>query len=99
MINRASIAKMRDGAILVNTARGGLVDEQAVLEAVNAGKLSAAGLDSFQNEPLIEGHVFTGAPNVILTPHIGGVTSDAYVGMGTGAARNILEVLKTTGPN
>lgn len=93
MINRESIAKMRDGAILVNTARGGLVDEEAVVEALKTGKLRAAGLDSFANEPLADGHIFGGVPNAILTPHIGGVTSDAYVAMGVGAARNVLAVL------
>ena len=93
MINRETLAKMRDGAILVNTARGGLVDEQALVEALKAGKLRAAGLDSFQVEPLAAPHVFQGVPNVILTPHTGGVTSDAYVSMGTAAARNILAVL------
>jgi D-3-phosphoglycerate dehydrogenase len=93
MINRESIATMRDGAILVNTARGGLVDEEAVVEALKTGKLRAAGLDSFQNEPLSGAHVFSGIPNAILSPHIGGVTSDAYVAMGVGAARNVLAVL------
>lgn len=96
MVNRESIAKMRDGAILVNTARGGLVDEQAIVEAIKAGKLRAAALDSFQNEPLSGEHIFSNVQNVILTPHIGGVTSDAYVGMGVAAARNVLAVLNET---
>ncbi|HVL75211.1 MAG TPA: hydroxyacid dehydrogenase [Noviherbaspirillum sp.] len=93
MISRDAIGKMRDGAILVNTARGGLVDEEAVLEALQSGKLRAAGLDSFQREPLVGGHLFTNVDNAILSPHIGGVTADAYIGMGCGAARNILAVL------
>jgi D-3-phosphoglycerate dehydrogenase len=93
MINRGSIAQMRDGAILVNTARGGLVDEEAVVEAIKAGKLRAAGLDSFASEPLIGSHIFSGVPNVMLTPHVGGVTSDAYVAMGVAAANNVLTVL------
>ena len=93
MINRDTLAKMKDGAILVNTARGGLIDEPALLEAVTSGKLRAVGLDSFQVEPMAAPHIFHGVPNVILTPHTGGVTSDAYVSMGTAAARNILSVL------
>ncbi len=93
MINRAALARMRDGAILVNTARGGLVDEQALIAALQRGKLRAAGLDSFQAEPLVGSHAFGGVPNLILTPHVGGVTSDAYISMGIAAARNILEVL------
>jgi D-3-phosphoglycerate dehydrogenase len=93
MINRETLAKMKDGAILVNTARGGLIDEPALLEAVQSGKLRAVGLDSFQVEPMTAPHIFHGVPNIILTPHTGGVTSDAYVSMGTAAARNILSVL------
>ena len=93
MIDRNTLAKMKDGAILVNTARGGLVDEAALVEAVKSGKLRSVGLDSFQVEPMVAPHAFHGVADVILTPHTGGVTSDAYVSMGTAAARNILAVL------
>jgi len=93
MIDGESLSRMKKGAILVNTARGGLVDEAALTEAIKAGKLRAAGLDSFQVEPMTAPHIFHGIPEVILTPHTGGVTSDAYVSMGTAAARNILAVL------
>ena len=93
MLNAATLATMRPGAIVVNTARGGLIDEAALADALRSGALRAAGLDSFQVEPFAAGHPFTEIPNVILSPHIGGVTSDAYVGMGTAAARNVLAVL------
>jgi D-3-phosphoglycerate dehydrogenase len=93
MINRESLATMRTGSILVNTARGGLVDEDALVEAIRAGKLRGAGLDSFQSEPMPVPHAFQNAAEILLTPHTGGVTSDAYVSMGTAAARNILAVL------
>ena len=93
MLNAATLATMRPGAIVVNTARGGLIDEAALADALKSGALRAAGLDSFQVEPFAAGHPFTAIPNVILSPHIGGVTSDAYVGMGTAAARNVLAVL------
>jgi len=93
MLNAATLATMRLGAIVVNTARGGLIDEAALAGALRSGALRAAGLDSFQVEPFAAGHPFTALPNVILSPHIGGVTSDAYVGMGTAAARNVLAVL------
>jgi len=93
MINRDSLATMRDGAILVNTGRGGLIDEAALLEALASGKLRAAGLDAFATEPLVGEHAFRAVPNVILSPHIGGVSEDAYVNMGTAAARNALAVL------
>jgi D-3-phosphoglycerate dehydrogenase / 2-oxoglutarate reductase len=92
-INRDAISRMRDGAILVNTARGGLINDDALIEALSSGKLRAAGLDSFQVEPLVGEHRFKNVPNVVLSPHIGGVTADAYVAMGVGAARNILDVL------
>ncbi|HEX4942892.1 MAG TPA: hydroxyacid dehydrogenase [Usitatibacteraceae bacterium] len=93
MVNRTSIAKMRDGAILVNTGRGGLVDEQALLEALASGKLRAAGLDAYSTEPLVGEHPFRAVPNVVLSPHVGGVSEDAYVNMGTAAARNVLDAL------
>jgi D-3-phosphoglycerate dehydrogenase len=93
MLNGATLATMRPGAIVVNTARGGLIDETALADALRSGALRAAGLDSFQVEPFAAGHPFTDIPNLILSPHIGGVTSDAYVGMGTAAAQNVLAVL------
>jgi len=98
LINRGSLATMRDGAILVNTGRGGLIDEPALLEALASGKLRAAGLDAFATEPLVGEHAFRAVPNVILSPHIGGVSEDAYVNMGTAAARNALAVLGEAAP-
>jgi D-3-phosphoglycerate dehydrogenase len=94
MLNAQTLATMRPGAIVVNTARGGLIDEAALAEALQSGALRAAGLDSFQVEPFTAGHPFTGIPKAILSPHIGGVTSDAYIGMGAGAANNVLAVLE-----
>jgi D-3-phosphoglycerate dehydrogenase len=94
MLNADTLATMRPGAIVVNTARGGLIDEAALADALRSGALRAAGLDSFQVEPFAPGHPFTEISNVILSPHIGGVTSDAYVGMGTAAAKNVLAVLE-----
>jgi D-3-phosphoglycerate dehydrogenase len=94
MLNAETLATMRPGAIVVNTARGGLIDEAALLDALRSGALRAAGLDSFETEPMRPDHPFTGLPNAILSPHIGGVTGDAYVGMGVGAANNVLAVLQ-----
>jgi D-3-phosphoglycerate dehydrogenase / 2-oxoglutarate reductase len=93
MLNADTLATMRPGAIVVNTARGGLIDEAALADALRSGALRAAGLDSFQVEPFVPDHPFTQIPNVILSPHIGGVTDDAYIGMGVGAAQNVLAVL------
>lgn len=93
MINRASLATMPDGAILVNTGRGGLIDDDALREALASGKLRAAGLDAFTPEPLVGEHAWRDVPGTVLTPHVGGVSEDAYVNMGLGAARNVLAVL------
>jgi D-3-phosphoglycerate dehydrogenase / 2-oxoglutarate reductase len=94
LVNRVSIASMRDGVILVNTGRGGLIDDDALLEAIAANKVRAAGLDAFSNEPLVGEHPYRNAANVILSPHVGGVSEDAYINMGTAAARNVLDVLQ-----
>lgn len=93
LVNAGNLAKTKRGVILVNTARGGLVDEDALLAAVKSGQVSAAGLDSFAVEPMVAGHPFQAHEGFILSPHIGGVTGDAYVNMGVAAARNALQVL------
>ena len=93
MLNADTLAQCKRGVIVVNTARGGLIEEAALLVAVRSGQVMAAGLDSFAVEPMLAGHPFQGEKNFIMTPHIGGVTSDAYVNMGVGAARNLLDVL------
>ena len=93
MLGASTLAACRRGVIVVNTARGGLIDEAALLAAVRSGQVAAAGLDSFAVEPMVAGHPFPGERNFVLSPHIGGVTGDAYVNMGVGAARNVLEVL------
>ncbi|MBV7540744.1 NAD(P)-dependent oxidoreductase [Acidovorax sp. sic0104] len=98
MLNAATLAQCKRGVIVVNTARGGLIDEAALLAAVRSGQVMAAGLDSFAVEPMVAGHPFQGEKNFILSPHIGGVTSDAYVNMGVGAATNLLAVLARETP-
>ena len=96
MLNAATLAQCKRGVVVVNTARGGLIEEAALLAAVRSGQVMAAGLDSFAVEPMVAGHPFQGEANVILSPHIGGVTSDAYVNMGVGAAKNVLDMLART---
>jgi len=93
LLNAGTLAQCKRGVIVVNTARGGLIDEAALLAAVRSGQVMAAGLDSFAVEPMSAGHPFQGEKNFLLSPHIGGVTSDAYVNMGVGAAQNLLQVL------
>ena len=93
LLNTDTLARCKPGVIIVNTARGGLIDETALLAAVRSGQVSCAGLDSFQREPLAQDHPFMNQPGFILSPHVGGVTSDAYVNMGVAAARNVLAAL------
>jgi (S)-sulfolactate dehydrogenase len=79
MINADALATMKSGAILINAARGGVVDEATLVNALNTGKIAGAALDVFETEPLTAeaAETFRGAPNLILTPHIGGVTEES----------------------
>lgn len=76
MISRAAIARMKRGAVLVNTARGELVDEAALVEALRSGKLRAAGLDVFRHEPATAENPLFALSNVVVTPHIGWLTPE-----------------------
>jgi D-3-phosphoglycerate dehydrogenase len=93
MVNTQSLSQCKRSMIFVNTARGGLVNEADLLAAVQSGQVAMAGLDSFAVEPFTAPHPFQGQKNIILSPHIGGVTADAYINMGVGAAKNVLDVL------
>jgi D-3-phosphoglycerate dehydrogenase / 2-oxoglutarate reductase len=97
LLNADTLAQCKAGVIVVNTARGGLIDEAALLTSIRSGHVSMAGLDSFAVEPMAPGHPFQGEKNLLLSPHIGGVTSDAYVNMGVAAAKNLLAVLARQG--
>ncbi len=79
MMNAERIAAMKRGAILINTARGGIVDDAAVAAALKSGHLGGAAIDVFEKEPLPASDVFAGCPNLILTPHIAGVSAEANV--------------------
>lgn len=93
LLNARTLAACKRGVIVVNTARGGLIDEAALLDAVRSGQVASAGLDSFAVEPMGAPHPFHGEPRITLSPHIGGVTADAYVKMGVAAVTNALAVL------
>lgn len=77
LLDAARIERMRAGAVLINTARGGIVDEAALAAALRAGRLRGAALDVFEQEPLPAGSPLAGAPNLILSPHIAGLTQEA----------------------
>lgn len=90
------IARMRTGAVLVNAARGGVVDEAALAAALREGRLAGAALDVFEVEPLTAeaGAVFAGVPNLILTPHVAGVTAESNVRVSAATAANVRRVLR-----
>ena len=77
LINAERVALMKPQAVLINTARGGIVDEQAVVAALEADKLRGAALDVFEDEPVKAGNSLPDMPNLILTPHIAGLTEEA----------------------
>ncbi len=89
MINGTTLSQMKRGAILVNTARGGLVDSAALHAALQDGRLSFAGLDVHETEPIPAEYPLKSLPNIILTPHVAGVTADSFRAMMTDAMRNI----------
>jgi len=92
LFNAARLAKMKPGAFLVNTARGGIIDEAALHQALTTGTLAGAGLDVFATEPAPNSPLFD-LPNVILAPHMAGVTQEALDRMAVACVRNILSVI------
>lgn len=93
LIDAAAIARMKPGAVLVNTARGGLVDETALADALRGGHLLAAGLDVLSQEPPPRDHPLLALPNIVLTPHISAGTRDAFEEKLSAALGNIAHYL------
>lgn len=89
MLNQKTLALMKKGAIVVNTARGKLINPDVLYEAVKSGQIWAAALDTHYEEPLKEGYKLAELENVILTPHIGGLSYEAFASMMVGAMENI----------
>jgi D-3-phosphoglycerate dehydrogenase / 2-oxoglutarate reductase len=93
LFNAARLKRMKPTAYLINTARGGIVEEAALYGALSSGKLAGAGLDVFEQEPPPRGHALFELPNVIIAPHVAGVTREAVDRMSEQTARNILSAL------
>ncbi|SHN16602.1 hydroxyacid dehydrogenase [Roseibium suaedae] len=93
LLNAGTFALMPKGAYVINTARGGLIDEAALLASIEAGHLAGAGLDTFAVEPPKADHPFFAENRIVLSPHIGGVTREAGARVGVEAVRGILQFL------
>ncbi|MFQ5619886.1 MAG: NAD(P)-dependent oxidoreductase [Rhodospirillales bacterium] len=94
LIDGKALSRMRPGAVLINAARGGVVDEDALAGALRAGTLGGAMLDVFENEPLAAGSPLEGVPNLILTPHIAGLSEDSHRRISAVTAANVRRVLE-----
>jgi phosphoglycerate dehydrogenase-like enzyme len=97
LIRRETLALMKPGAIILNTSRGTLIDEAALVEALQSGKVAAAGLDVFEREPPA-GSPLLSAPNVVLSPHLAGIDEQAFVDMANMAAQTIADLYQSRWP-
>jgi (S)-sulfolactate dehydrogenase len=93
LIDAAALARMKPDAALINTARGGIVDEPALADALRSGRLAGAMLDVFETEPLPGGGPLAGVPNLVLTPHIAGVTRESNVRVSRMIAEKVIDAL------
>jgi len=92
MLNAETLAKTKQGVIIVNAARGGLIDEAALAEAIKSGHVRGAGIDVFETEPCTDSPLFE-LPQVVVTPHLGASTSEAQDRAGTDVAKSVLLAL------
>jgi len=93
MLDARAFAKMKDGVRVINCARGGIIDENALYEALKTGKVAGAALDVFENEPTTDSPLF-GLDNVIVTPHLGASTEEAQINVASDVAREVVAALK-----
>jgi D-3-phosphoglycerate dehydrogenase len=93
LLSRERIGRMKPGALLVNVSRGPVVDDDALIEALRNSAIGGAALDVFSTQPLPPDHPYFSFPNVIITPHMAGITEESMQRMGTGAASEAIRVL------
>jgi D-3-phosphoglycerate dehydrogenase len=93
LLSRERIARMKPGAILVNVSRGPVMDDAALIEALEMGRIGGAALDVFSTQPLPLEHPYFRLDNVIVTPHLAGITEESMMRMGTGAAAEAIRIL------
>ncbi|RUV82943.1 hydroxyacid dehydrogenase [Mesorhizobium sp. M1A.F.Ca.IN.022.07.1.1] len=93
LISRERIARMKPNALLINVSRGPVVDDEALIEALRKGRIGGAALDVFATQPLPPSHPYFSFDNVIITPHMAGITEESMMRMGVGAANEALLVL------
>jgi D-3-phosphoglycerate dehydrogenase len=98
MVNASLLSRVKPDCILINTSRGGVVDEKALAAALDDGRLAAAGLDVFEVEPVPAGHPLGNYPNVVLSPHTAAFTPESVGAMSRGAAEGIVAVLRGERP-
>ncbi|MQX91924.1 2-hydroxyacid dehydrogenase [Sinorhizobium meliloti] len=94
LLSRERIARMKPGAILVNVSRGPVVDDAALIEALERGRIGGAALDVFSTQPLPPEHPYFRQDNVIVTPHLAGITEESMMRMGKGAAAEAIRVME-----
>jgi D-3-phosphoglycerate dehydrogenase len=93
LINATTLGLLPEHAIVVNTSRGGVVDTDALVDALRAGRLLGAGLDVFETEPLPADHPLTGFDRVVLTPHAGFYTEESYAELKRRTVQNVVDVV------
>ena len=98
MLREKHLRQLKPGCHIVNTSRGGVIDEAALVRALESGEVAGAALDVFETEPLPAGHPLCSAPNTLLTPHIAGATREALDNMARDAAQGVLDVLNGRRP-
>lgn len=93
LISRERIGRMKRGALVVNVSRGPVIDDAGLIDALRDGRIGGAALDVFVTQPLPADHPYFSFPNVIVTPHMAGITEESMMRMGTGAAEEAIRVL------